>query len=54
MKSPGWYANFTDGAQEFVVFPGKVFRYKKADLESKATAKAFGREIEIPEAQLDW
>ena len=54
MKSAGWYANFTLETEEFVVFPGKVFRYKIGDLESKQAAKAFGLQLMIPERQLDW
>jgi hypothetical protein len=36
------------------VFPGRVFRYPRGDAAAREEAKAFGRELGIPEPQLDW
>jgi hypothetical protein len=54
LDSPGWYADFHDDKEIFVVFPGRVFRYPRGDAAARAEAQAFGRELGIPEPQLDW
>jgi hypothetical protein len=54
LDAPGWYADFHDHKEIFVVFPGRVFRYPRGDATARAEAQAFGRELGIPEPQLDW
>ncbi|MFF0264679.1 hypothetical protein [Kribbella sp. NPDC004536] len=54
LDAPGWYADFRDERETFVVFPGRVFRYAKGDQAAREAAKEFGRGLRIPEAQLDW
>lgn len=54
LAEPGWYADFHDEAEIFVVFPGRVFRYPRGDQASRAAAQAYGRQLGIPEPQLDW
>jgi hypothetical protein len=54
LDSPGWYADFHDANETFVVFPGRVFRYPRGDAAARAAAQAFGRGLKIPEPQLDW
>ncbi len=54
LENGKWYLDLTSESDKLVVFPGKVFRYKKGDLKSQSDAKAFGRSIGIPENQLDW
>ncbi len=54
LDAPGWYADFHDDNEIFVVFPGRVFRYPRGDAAAREEAKAFGRELGIPEPQLDW
>jgi hypothetical protein len=54
LDSPGWYADFHDERETFVVFPGRVFRYRRGDDAAQAEAQEFGRGLAIPEAQLDW
>jgi hypothetical protein len=51
---PGWYVNFQSPAESFVVFPGKIFRYPRGDAAGRAAAQAHGRQLGIPEPQLDW
>ena len=51
---PGWYANFESPAESFVVFPGRIFRYPRGDEAGRAEAQAYGRQLAIPEPQLDW
>lgn len=54
LDSPGWYADFHNAKEIFVVFPDRVFRYPRGDAAARAEAQAFGRELGIPEPQLDW
>jgi hypothetical protein len=51
---PGWYVNFQSSATSFVVFPGRIFRYPRGDKAGRADAEAYGRQLAIPESQLDW
>ena len=54
LDRPGWYVNFQSPAESFVVFPGKIFRYPRGDAAGRAAAQAHGRQLVIPESQLDW
>ena len=54
LDHPGWYVNFQSPAESFVVFPGKIFRYPRGDTAGRAAAQAHGRQLAIPEPQLDW
>jgi hypothetical protein len=54
LDRPGWYVNFESPAENFVVFPGRVFRYPRGDQAGRAEAQAHGRRLGIPEPQLDW
>jgi hypothetical protein len=50
----GWYANWTSDSEATVVFPGKVFRYRRGDLAGREEAQEHGRRCGVPEPQLDW
>ena len=54
LDQPGWYANFQSSVESFVIFPGKIFRYPRGDAAGRAAARAHGRQLAIPESQLDW
>jgi hypothetical protein len=54
LDQPGWYADFRSPAESFVVFPGRIFRYPRGDQAGRAEAQAHGRQLAIPESQLDW
>jgi hypothetical protein len=54
LDQPGWYVNFESPTESFVVFPGRIFRYPRGDEAGRATAQAHGRQLAIPEPQLDW
>jgi hypothetical protein len=54
LDEPAWYADFHNDNEIFVVFPGRVFRYQRGDMASRAEAQAHGRMLGIPESQLDW
>lgn len=49
-----WFLEISSEDIMIVVFPGKVFKYQKGDLEAREQAKEYGRSIGIPEDQLDW
>lgn len=51
---PSWYVDFRSPAETFVVFPGHIFRYPRGDDLGRAQAKTHGRQLGIPESQLDW
>ena len=54
LDQPGWYVDFESPTESFVVFPGRVFRYPRGDKLGRAEAQAYGRQLAIPEPQLDW
>jgi hypothetical protein len=54
LDAPGWYANLQSETESFIVFPGRIFRYRRGDEAGRANAQAYGRELDIPEPQLDW
>jgi hypothetical protein len=54
LDQPGWYVDFHSPAESFVVFPGRIFRYPRGDRAARAEAQAYGRQLAIPEPQLDW
>lgn len=51
---PGWYCDFRTETDTFVVFAGRVFRYRRGDDEGRARAAAHARSIGVPESQIDW
>ena len=46
--------NFESPAENFVVFPGLIFRCPPGDAAGRAAAQEHGRRLDIPEPQLDW
>jgi hypothetical protein len=54
LDQPGWYVNFESPAENFVVFPGRIFRYPRGDAAGRAAAQAHGRQLAIPDPQLEW
>jgi hypothetical protein len=53
-RDGGWYCDFRSRDEVFVVFCGRVFRYRRGDHIERAKAEEFGRSMGVPEAQLDW
>jgi hypothetical protein len=51
---PGWYANWNTERQAVVVFPDKIFRYKRGDKTARKKAQKYGLDCGVPEPQLDW
>ena len=54
LDQPGWYVNFESPTESFIIFPDRIFRYPRGDEASRAQAQAHGRQLRIPEPQLDW
>ena len=54
LDQPGWYVDFRSPTDTFVVFPDQIFRYRRGDEAGRADAQAHGRQLAIPEPQLDW
>jgi len=54
LDQPGWYVNFESPTESFVIFPNRIFRYPRGDKAGRAEAQAHGRQLAIPEPQLDW
>jgi hypothetical protein len=50
----GWYSHFNVSGQTFVVYAGRIFRYRSGDRAGRAEAEAYGRSVGVPDAQLDW
>ncbi|MBN2470508.1 MAG: hypothetical protein JXN59_07280 [Anaerolineae bacterium] len=51
---PRWYTNFSTGRHVYVIFPRRIFRYRKGDRAARAEAQAYALSVGIPEWQLDW
>lgn len=54
LKPKGCYANLGIDKDSYVIFPNKVFKYKRGDEQKRQKAIKYGRSLEIPEHQLDW
>jgi hypothetical protein len=50
----GWYADFRTAEAAWVIYTGRVFRYRRDDPAGREAAVAYGREHGVPDAQLDW
>ena len=40
--------------EKFVVYAGRIFRYRSGDKVGCAEAKEYGLSVGVPESQLDW
>ena len=54
LDDSGWYVDFRSPDETFVVFAGRVFRYRRGDERHRAEAEAYARARGVPTAQLDW
>ena len=50
----GWYCDFRNDEETWVVFAGRTFRYPRGDAAGRAEAEQHGRSVGVPEPQLDW
>lgn len=53
-REGGWYADFRAGDDHVVVFAGRVFRYRRGDVEGREEAMRYGESVGVPRHQLDW
>ena len=49
-----WYCNFTSGDEVFIVYPNRVFRYRRGDALRRREAQGYGQSMGVPSSQLDW
>ena len=54
LKPQGWYINASTATDVYVIFPNKVYKYRKGDSVQREEAKRYGLTVGIPESQLDW
>jgi hypothetical protein len=50
----GWYCSFATADERWVVFARRAFTYRFGDIDGRAAAVAYAREVGVPEPQLDW
>lgn len=54
LDEPGWYANMYSSSDAIVIFPDKIFRYKRGDQRRRKAAERYARDCGVPDGQLDW
>jgi hypothetical protein len=54
LASPGWYASFGSGTEVWVIFPGRVFRYDRADAAAHDEVSRYAHAAGVPDGQCDW
>lgn len=54
LDEPGWYANLYSSSDAIVIFPDKIFRYKRGDRRCRKAAERYARDCGVPDGQLDW
>ncbi len=54
LASPGWYASFDSDGEVWVIFPGRVFHYDRADASAHDEVSRYAHEAGLPDDQCDW
>ncbi len=54
LKAPGWYVDARSDEWVYVIFPQRVFKYRRGDGAGRAQAQAHALAVGIPSGQLDW
>jgi hypothetical protein len=54
LDARGWWVNFQTKTESFIVFSGRLFRYRRGDVTGRREAQAYARALRVPERQLDW
>lgn len=54
LKPEKWYAHFWNGDDVIAIFPNKTFSFKHSDKSTWSEAIEHGRNLGIPEEQLDF
>ena len=53
-RAGGWYCDFRNDDETFVVFAGRTFRYPRGDEQGRVATTEYGRSVGVPDQQLDW
>ncbi len=51
---PGWYVDASTASRVVVIFPDRIFDYRRDDRDQRAAAQEHARSLGVPESQLDW
>jgi hypothetical protein len=51
---PQWYIDARLGDEVIVIFPARIFRYRRGDQASKTEVQTYALGIGIPPSQVDW
>jgi hypothetical protein len=54
LDRPGWYVDFVTTTDKYVVFSGRICRYRRGDASGRTQAQAYALELGVPPAQIDW
>jgi hypothetical protein len=54
LRDGRWYCNFNSNDEVVVVFRDRVFRYPAGDQAARPEVELYGRDVGVPESQLDW
>ncbi len=49
-----WYADFKNDKLSYIIFPGKIFKINKSDIDGFKKAKDYGISLGIPEHQVNF
>lgn len=49
-----WFLDFHTATTTYVVFSGRIFNYKRDELEGRDNVIAQARAVAVPEPQVDW
>ena len=50
----GWYCDFRNDDETWVVFADRTFRYPRGNAAGRARAVEYARSVGVPESQRDW
>jgi len=49
-----WYVDFHSADESFIIFAGKIVRYRRGDADGRRKAERHARSIGVPASQVDW
>lgn len=54
LASPGWYGSFDCDGEVWVIFPGRVFHYERANIATHNQVCRYAHAAGVPDDQCDW
>ncbi len=54
LKSPGWYIDARLDDWVYVIFPERVFKYRRGDQAGRLQAQEHALAVGVPSGQIDW